>query len=76
MMEAVRTSEKSVNIYLTIWQYIPEDSKLHDLRILNPSDTHNSFWYYCVFSVYHSPYNHGILEIHSSTKNCCVYLTD
>jgi hypothetical protein len=28
MMEAVRTSETSVNIYLTIWQYTPEDSKL------------------------------------------------
>jgi hypothetical protein len=28
MMEAVRTSETSV-IYLTTWQYIPEDSKLH-----------------------------------------------
>jgi hypothetical protein len=50
----------------------------NDLRILNPSDTHN--WYYYVFSVYHSPYNHdckdyGILKIHSS-NNCCVYLTD
>jgi hypothetical protein len=31
---------------------------VHDLRILNPSDTHNNFWYYYVFSVYHSPYNH------------------
>jgi hypothetical protein len=28
------------------------------LRILNPSHTHNNFWYYYVFSVYHSPYNH------------------
>jgi hypothetical protein len=28
MMEAVRTSETSVNIYVTTWQYIPEDSKL------------------------------------------------
>jgi len=28
MMEAVRTSETSVNIYLTTRQYIPEDSKL------------------------------------------------
>jgi hypothetical protein len=28
MMEAVRTSETSVNIYLTKRQYIPEDSKL------------------------------------------------
>jgi hypothetical protein len=30
MMEAVRTSETSVNIYLTTRQYIPEDSKLQD----------------------------------------------
>jgi hypothetical protein len=29
MMEAVRTSETSVNIYLTTPQYIAEDSKLH-----------------------------------------------
>jgi hypothetical protein len=28
MMEAVRTSETSVNIYLTTRQYIPEYSKL------------------------------------------------
>jgi hypothetical protein len=29
MMAAVSPSETSVNIYLTTWQYIPEDSKLH-----------------------------------------------
>jgi hypothetical protein len=29
MMEAVHTSETSVNINLTPWHYIPEDSKLH-----------------------------------------------
>jgi hypothetical protein len=28
MMEALNTSETSVNIYLTTWQCIPEDSKL------------------------------------------------
>jgi hypothetical protein len=33
MMEAVRASETLVNIFLTTWQYIPEDSKLHT-RIL------------------------------------------
>jgi hypothetical protein len=27
MMEAVRTSESSVNINVTTWGYIPEDSK-------------------------------------------------
>jgi hypothetical protein len=32
MMEAVRTSETSVSIYLTTRQYIPEDSKLHTRR--------------------------------------------
>jgi hypothetical protein len=31
MMEAVRTCETSVNIYLTSRQYIPEDSK-HNIR--------------------------------------------
>jgi hypothetical protein len=32
VMEAVRTSKTSVNIYLTTRQHIPEDSKLHTLR--------------------------------------------
>jgi hypothetical protein len=32
MMEAVRTSETSVNIYLTTRQYIREDSELHTRR--------------------------------------------
>jgi hypothetical protein len=32
MMEAVRIYETSVNIYLTTWQYIPEDSELHIRR--------------------------------------------
>jgi hypothetical protein len=29
MMEAVHTSETSVNFNVTTWCYIPEDSKLH-----------------------------------------------
>jgi hypothetical protein len=29
MMEAVRTSETSVNVKLTTWHYIPEDFKFH-----------------------------------------------
>jgi hypothetical protein len=29
MMEAVHTSETSVNFNMTTWRYIPEDSKLH-----------------------------------------------
>jgi hypothetical protein len=32
MMEAVRTSETSVNFNVTIRRYIPEDSKLHTHR--------------------------------------------
>jgi hypothetical protein len=32
MMEAICTSETSVNIYLTTWQYIPEEPKLHTRR--------------------------------------------
>jgi predicted P-loop ATPase/GTPase len=32
MMEAARTSEKSVEIQLRTWQYIPEDSELHTRR--------------------------------------------
>jgi len=29
MMEAVSTSETSVNFSVTTWRYFPEDSKLH-----------------------------------------------
>jgi hypothetical protein len=36
MMEAVRTPEMLVIIYLTTQQYIPEDSKLH-FNIVFPS---------------------------------------
>jgi hypothetical protein len=36
MMEAVRTSETSVDIQLRTWQYIPEDSEL--LRNFNIND--------------------------------------
>jgi hypothetical protein len=32
MMEAVRTSETSVNVNVTTWLYIPENSKLHTCR--------------------------------------------
>jgi hypothetical protein len=32
MMVALGTSETSVDIYLTTWQYIPEDSELHTRR--------------------------------------------
>jgi hypothetical protein len=32
MMEAVRTSETSVNFNVTTRRYIPEDSKLHTRR--------------------------------------------
>jgi hypothetical protein len=32
MMEAVSTSETSVNFYQTAWRNIPEDSHLHNRR--------------------------------------------
>jgi hypothetical protein len=32
MMEAIRTSETSVNFNLTAQRYIPEDSKVHTRR--------------------------------------------
>jgi hypothetical protein len=41
MMEAVRTSETSVNIYLTTQQYIIKDCKLHSRRRENLK-SHNS----------------------------------
>jgi hypothetical protein len=34
-MEAVRTSETSVNFNVTTCRYIPEDSKLHTHRLYN-----------------------------------------
>jgi hypothetical protein len=44
IMEAARTSETSVNIYLTTWQYIPEDSELHARRRNNlKSHSRNHF---------------------------------
>jgi hypothetical protein len=36
MMEAVRTSETSVNFNVTAWRYILEDSKLHTRCRENP----------------------------------------
>jgi hypothetical protein len=42
VMEAVRTSEKSVDIYMTTRHYIPEDSELHTRRRENLK-SHNSF---------------------------------
>jgi hypothetical protein len=41
VMEAVRTSEKSVDMYLTTRQYIPLDSELHTCRRENLK-SHNS----------------------------------
>jgi hypothetical protein len=35
MTETARTSEKSVDIQLRAWQYIPEDSELHTRRRKN-----------------------------------------
>jgi hypothetical protein len=35
MIEAVRTSETSVNFNVTTWRYIPEDSKLHDVLLVS-----------------------------------------
>jgi hypothetical protein len=34
MMEAARTSKTSVNIYLTTWQYILEDSELQSAIVV------------------------------------------
>jgi hypothetical protein len=36
MMEAVRTSETSVNLNVSTLRYIPEDSELHTCRRENP----------------------------------------
>jgi hypothetical protein len=43
MMEAVRTSETSVNFNVTTWPYIPEDSKLHSHHHEN-LNSHKMVW--------------------------------
>jgi hypothetical protein len=43
MMEAVRTSETSVNTNLTTRRYIPEDSKLHT-RLRENLKSHKAFY--------------------------------
>jgi hypothetical protein len=41
MMEAVHTSETSVNNNLTTLRYIPEDSKFHSRRHREPEISHS-----------------------------------
>jgi hypothetical protein len=55
MMEAVRTSETLVNIYLTTWQYIPEDSKLHTHRRENLKSHIFDTVFTCVIFQYSRP---------------------
>jgi hypothetical protein len=38
MMETVCTSETSVKLNLTIWRYIPEDSKLHAIIVVSEDE--------------------------------------
>jgi hypothetical protein len=52
MVEAVRISETSVNIYLTTRQYIPEDSKLKKSFCL-------TFIEWIEFSLISGPWSHG-----------------
>jgi hypothetical protein len=40
MIEAARTSETSVDIYLTTWQYIPEDYELQFSVVSIPNFLH------------------------------------
>jgi hypothetical protein len=41
MMEAVRTSETSVNFNVTTRRYIPEDSKLQHVHAFSPPPSHH-----------------------------------
>jgi hypothetical protein len=53
MTEAVCTSETSVNIYLTTWQYVPEDFKLQ-----------NKTWLHCkIFLVFDNNLNEPLLQV-------------
>jgi hypothetical protein len=45
-MEAARTSEKSVDIQLRTWQYIPEDSELHTRHLENLKS--QTILYFCI----------------------------
>jgi hypothetical protein len=44
MVEAVRTSETSVNMYLTTRQYIPEDSELQSAISFNKLSSFLTLW--------------------------------
>jgi hypothetical protein len=59
MMEAARTSETSVDIYLAMRQYIPEDSELHTRRRENlkshkdiPNTKHFTVHHFSSFTIY------------------------
>jgi hypothetical protein len=48
MMEAVRTSETSVNFNVTTRRYIPEDSKLQHVHALSPPPPHHHPFNMCM----------------------------
>jgi hypothetical protein len=53
MMEAARTSETSVDIYLTTRQYIPEGSKLHNRRRENLKSHRDIFCLLRITNLHH-----------------------
>jgi hypothetical protein len=46
MMEAVRTSETSVNFNVTTWRVVPEDSTLHARRRESPKSHMNPLYFH------------------------------
>jgi hypothetical protein len=55
MMEALSSSEISVNIYQTTWYYIPKDKNLHTYTM----GTSNLTYYHCLFiyTLFNDPFN-------------------
>jgi hypothetical protein len=70
MMEAVRTSETSFNIYLTTRRYIPEYSKVHTRRRENlKSDILKNYFFEIIYQYHWNPYD-AISRI-SETQHVC-----
>jgi hypothetical protein len=69
-MEAVRTSETSVNFNVSTWRYIPEDSKLHTCRYENLKSQVSSELCFLGICVTGGQYKARILLC----PDCCVYI--
>jgi hypothetical protein len=68
MLEAACTSEMSVDIYLTTWQYIPEDSELYIRRHENLKSHKNQSLFTLMDLISHTRFN--VFEAIISFESC------